>query len=690
MSGRSGVAVTITAEDRASKTIDQVNRRIASMRAPVDRVSKSLAKFGDVTGINALGKSMRDVSQQSFQAFSNLSRMAGPLGAITSGATIAGVAALAAEWAKTGTALEHASARANMSVTQFSALQGVAALTGVSTQSMASGLTKLNDNLKLASVGRAPDATQAFQYLHLSIYDANKQIRSGADILPELIDKLHDIKDPTLQAMLATQAFGGAGEEMLPIIRLGSAELARRTAIAQHYNEITPEMTARAVRLTQAEGELGESIRGVGNKLADDLEPALTPFLHGLAEIINFSPGLDAALLGIAGGFVAIKTVLIAIQGLSVLKTLGLLAKEAPAVAAAAEAAAGSGAAAAGASAATTAVGGAAAAALLAPGAVLAGGAAVGAGAAYVGAQLVRSQAGNAQAAGFTQAADFDEFGRPTAYINPATGAKRGASNFDHAAPAGVAAPAGAAAAPASSDISQVIEAGPGYNVVRTADGAIVRQTGQRGWRDNNPGNLDYGPFAQSHGATGTDGREAIFPSRAVGEKAQEDLLFTGSGYKGLTVSQAIARYAPPSENNTAAYQSSVLSALGGRDVTLDQLSPSERAKMMAAMRQVEGSRPGQTQIVQAAPRSSGLLAGIGNAIIPSAAAAEIAPPAAGIGGGTGASSTPATANITGGANLNVKFDNAPPGMKTSTTTEGNAFAGAPKVETPMNFDWMN
>jgi hypothetical protein len=123
-------------------------------------------------------------------------------------------------------------------------------------------------------------------------------------------------------------------------------------------------------------------------------------------------------------------------------------------------------------------------------------------------------------------------------------------------------------------------------------------------------------------------------------------------------VSQAIARYAPSNENDTASYQAAVLAAVGGRDVPLDQLSPDQRQSMMLAMRLREGSQQGQTQVVQAAPPSpsSGLASAIGNALIPSAAAAEIP---------VGAPVAAAASNVTNNAPSNST-------SSTNTTTIGN------------------
>ncbi|HLH36015.1 MAG TPA: hypothetical protein VKX41_15185 [Alloacidobacterium sp.] len=87
---------------------------------------------------------------------------------------------------------------------------------------------------------------------------------------------------------------------------------------------------------------------------------------------------------------------------------------------------------------------------------------------------------------------------------------------------------------------------------------AIARQEGwsvigARCRRNNNPGNIRFGSFAYRLGAREQDDAGfAIFPSEAQGWQALRELL--EANYKGLTIAQAIGRYAPSGENNTQAY----------------------------------------------------------------------------------------------------------------------------------------
>ena len=86
---------------------------------------------------------------------------------------------------------------------------------------------------------------------------------------------------------------------------------------------------------------------------------------------------------------------------------------------------------------------------------------------------------------------------------------------------------------------------------------AMARQEGffvkgTRPNRNNNPGDIEDGPFARKHGAIGSDGRFARFGTAAAGFAAMAALL--RMHYRGLTIRAALNKYAPPVENATDIY----------------------------------------------------------------------------------------------------------------------------------------
>lgn len=146
-------------------------------------------------------------------------------------------------------------------------------------------------------------------------------------------------------------------------------------------------------------------------------------------------------------------------------------------------------------------------------------------------------------------------------------------------------------------EIVEIIEVGPGWNKVRASDGNIYTLDGNYNWRSNNPGNIEYGPFAVGQGALGSGavppGRQrgfAIFPTYAAGQRAREVLQFESAGYKDLTIAEAIAKYAPSFENDVGAYVQAVTSAAGvSPDTKMSDLTPQQRAAFLAAQQEHEG-----------------------------------------------------------------------------------------------------
>ena len=155
----------------------------------------------------------------------------------------------------------------------------------------------------------------------------------------------------------------------------------------------------------------------------------------------------------------------------------------------------------------------------------------------------------------------------------------------------------------------QVVSAQASNQMVRTyvaKDGSTHQRIGgSRAWRNKNEGNIVYGSFARRYGAIGHDQNVAghtmaVFPTEEAGRRAKAALLFESPKFRNLSLHDAIYRYAPPKDrqgrviNNTAAYYSRVLDAVGGRNKPMSRYTAAEREAIMQRMREVEGWKPGR------------------------------------------------------------------------------------------------
>ena len=120
-----------------------------------------------------------------------------------------------------------------------------------------------------------------------------------------------------------------------------------------------------------------------------------------------------------------------------------------------------------------------------------------------------------------------------------------------------------------------------------------VREGGSRSWRNFNPGNIVKGSFTDACGAIGGDTRFAIFPDEETGLGAITS-LFKSRSYRSLTLAQAIQRYAPASENDTAAYVQAVSTAMGvSPSAGVSSFTEAEFESLAAAVQTHEGWKAG-------------------------------------------------------------------------------------------------
>jgi len=144
------------------------------------------------------------------------------------------------------------------------------------------------------------------------------------------------------------------------------------------------------------------------------------------------------------------------------------------------------------------------------------------------------------------------------------------------------------AAATTPTNAREVIYTRPDGTQYRKIGGSVA-------WRQNNPGNIENSAFSRGLGAR--DGpRFAIFPDEASGMQAIVALLRVPN-YQRLTMGEAISRWAPPFENDTAAYQRLVEQRTGiSVNTPLSSLTEAQLQRMAEAIRIKEGWTPGTIQ----------------------------------------------------------------------------------------------
>ncbi len=125
-----------------------------------------------------------------------------------------------------------------------------------------------------------------------------------------------------------------------------------------------------------------------------------------------------------------------------------------------------------------------------------------------------------------------------------------------------------------------------------------ARKGGSLAWRNNNPGNIRRGAFAEAHGAYPgkVNAGFAIFPTHDQGFAAIADLLKEPL-YADKSVTEAVKTYAPASDNNNPAAYARFIEKVTGLDGTtvLNTLTDEQLQGVARAIATMEGSIEGTT-----------------------------------------------------------------------------------------------
>ena len=144
-----------------------------------------------------------------------------------------------------------------------------------------------------------------------------------------------------------------------------------------------------------------------------------------------------------------------------------------------------------------------------------------------------------------------------------------------------------------SPTVQKVTKTNTGLCYTMTNGETLERIGGTIAWRNNNPGCIRYSKRVVDMGAIGYANGFAIFPNEETGMRAIKSLLLSDA-YRDLNISNAITKYAPPHENNTAHYINSVCHIVGvSHNTKLCELTDEQMTHVVYAIRTLEGWIPG-------------------------------------------------------------------------------------------------
>ncbi len=321
MSGTKGIAIQVSVADAGvAGKLDALNKRIAALSAPADRVSKSLSKFGEVTGISRAAEGVQTFGDRALGAARSIERLVTPLGALTSLASIAGIAELSRRWSEAGANIGKTAYLLSAPVEKLSSLRLAAKISGSSADALEGSLRSLGETLSDVKWNRPGNKRSLLDGIFGTEGTNRVASKSAIDALGDVADAVQKQKTPHAQMRLLEQL--GISADLLPLLKNGRQGLAEFQKQAEATGGVmTGSMVEHATKMNAAWAKLGGAIDGAVNRLVDKYAPAMTEAIEAGAKWIAQNPKLVEAI----GEIGTAVTALIALKpALWLLRLLGL------------------------------------------------------------------------------------------------------------------------------------------------------------------------------------------------------------------------------------------------------------------------------------------------------------------------------------------------------------------------------
>lgn len=288
--------ITINAVDKASATVRKVNDSVSRMTRPFEEVGKSFKSLGRELGFERIGKNLTNIGREAGGAARSISNIVAPMAAITGIGSVAGVAALAVNWAKLGRSIDNSAHGIGISAGQLQTFQGAAKMVGIDTELATGSLNSLATTMQDAQWGRNQGALLMLNKLGIGL----KKAKDGSwDVVGEykaIANAIASQKSPQVQALIANNlGLGG----MLPFLREGAAGIERYEATVKRLGYVmSDDAVQRGKEFSQSLAGLNIVIDGTKNSIGDKLIPVMKPLVDQFTNWLAVNRDLIASDIG--------------------------------------------------------------------------------------------------------------------------------------------------------------------------------------------------------------------------------------------------------------------------------------------------------------------------------------------------------------------------------------------------------
>ena len=238
-------------------------------------------------------KYLLDIGHAALHAGEHFGLPVAAIGTLAGGLGIEKIREAVLEYGELGEAVEKGAFKAGLSVENYQRLSYAAQASGIDVESTAHAMGRLNQTLGMSAAGRNRDALALFQRLGITLRNTHGQLRSAADILPELADAFKRNDNPAVRASMGMLLFGRQWQDMMPLLDRGGREL---QAMQEHFDKLRPpldhEQVEAAVQFNRTLIDLKTVSGGLMQQLGAGLAPAIEQLIHHFTDWTAANQGL--------------------------------------------------------------------------------------------------------------------------------------------------------------------------------------------------------------------------------------------------------------------------------------------------------------------------------------------------------------------------------------------------------------
>lgn len=254
------------------------------------KVKADLGSVKEATsGINkSIGGMMTDIKGKVSGGMSSVSKAVKKVGTVAAATTTAaiGVAGaitgVAIKASGTADEIDKMSQKIGLSKRGYQEWSYVMNQNGMDINTMQTGMKTLVGQVDKVVAGNK-DAIANFEGLGLSVTDANGKLKDQETIMNESLAALANMENGTEKARLATELFGKAGSEMMPMLNQGAGAM---DDLKKRANDLGIIMSDDAVSSGVALGDMMDDVKKSFGAMATKLGTAIMPILSEVITLI--------------------------------------------------------------------------------------------------------------------------------------------------------------------------------------------------------------------------------------------------------------------------------------------------------------------------------------------------------------------------------------------------------------------